>query len=167
MACQVSGISPFSTHSLDAPLAAGLQPRFVDQSASRRKTMAKTAIATLQPVWECRYSRVQSPLSTAADRWICVHGGERRPIAEEECHSCPHWEYGYRTAADDHLTMPKLTVPGRRGLLRGLILLNAAVVLACGFVALNSPVAVPFTISMWLSAAALVGFAVFGPIPAR
>ena len=129
--------------------------------------MATTAIAPLQFVWECKWSRVPSPLPTTANRWLCAHDGAPCAIDEETCHNCPHWEYAYGQAADDHLAMPKLTVPGRRGLLQAVILINAAIFLICGFVALTSPLAIPFTVSMWMGAAAFVGFAVFYPIPER
>jgi hypothetical protein len=127
--------------------------------------MATTAIAPLQFVWECKWSRVRAPLTTDVDRWMCAHEGAPRAIAEETCRACPHWEYAYDTAVDDHLAMPKLSVPGRRGLLQGVILLNAAVFFVIGFVPLTSLFAIPFAVTMWLGAAALTGFAFFGPIP--
>jgi hypothetical protein len=124
-----------------------------------------TTIAPLQFVWECKWSRVRSPLATSDDRWLCAREGAPRAIDEGACRTCPHWEYGCGPATDDHLAMPALSVPGRRGLLQGVILLNAVVFLVCGFVTLTSPLAIPFTVSMWMGAAALTGFAVFGPIP--
>jgi hypothetical protein len=124
--------------------------------------MATTALHT---VWDCRWSRVHSPLSASADRWLCAHEGAPRPVGEEECRTCPNWEYGHRPAADDHLAMPKPSMPGRRGLLQGLILLNAVVLIVCGLVPLTTPLYVPFAAGMWLVAAGLIGFAFFGPIP--
>lgn len=129
--------------------------------------MATTAPAPLQFVWECKWSRVQSPLTTDADRWLCAHEGAPCAVDEEKCRTCPHWEYGYGPAADDHLTMPKLSVPGRRGWLQAVILLNAVIFLVCGFVVLTSPLAIPLTVSMWLGAAGFTGFAVFWPLPER
>ena len=38
---------------------------------------------------------------------------------------------------------------------------SAVVLLVCGFVILTRPLAIPFTIALWLGAAALTGFAVF------
>jgi hypothetical protein len=128
-------------------------------------TMAAVANSPLHLVWNCTWSRVRSPLSTDIDRWICAHEDTPRAIDERECHACPHFECTHGTAADDHLAMPKLTVPGRRGILQGVILLNAALFLVFGFVPLTSVLALPYTVSMWLTAAAFAGFAVFGPIP--
>jgi hypothetical protein len=128
--------------------------------------MAATAVP-LHTVWDCRWSRVHSPLTTSADRWMCARDGALRRVSEDECRTCPRWEYGHGPAADDHLAMPTLSVPGRRGLLKGLILLNALVFLVCGFIPLTSPAYVPFAAVMWLAAAGLAGFAFFGPIPDR
>ena len=64
--------------------------------------MAKTAVATLQTIWDCRFSRPGFRLSGVKEElqpesvWVCVRT-QRRPVTEAECEGCPHWEY------DDHM----------------------------------------------------------------
>lgn len=61
--------------------------------------MSHTATATLQTIWDCRWSRPgsreadgqQQPLQPET-RWVCVREGKRRCITEEECENCPYWE---------------------------------------------------------------------------
>jgi hypothetical protein len=62
--------------------------------------MSRTAVATLQTIWDCRWSRpgtcaagVEEELQPET-RWICIRGRERRCVTEEECESCPDWELG-------------------------------------------------------------------------
>ena len=61
--------------------------------------MAITAVATLQGVWDCKWSRPGHRLSRVADgdqpesRWVCVRNGKRSEIAEAGCDRCPFWEY--------------------------------------------------------------------------
>jgi hypothetical protein len=60
--------------------------------------VSHTAIATLQAIWDCRWSRPGYRIAGVEDhlqpetRWICVRGSERRCINEEECENCPNWE---------------------------------------------------------------------------
>jgi hypothetical protein len=61
--------------------------------------MARTAVATLQTAWDCRWSHpgyrvagVQEQFQPET-RWICTRTGERRRIDPAECEQCPHWEY--------------------------------------------------------------------------
>jgi hypothetical protein len=60
--------------------------------------MAHTAVATLQTAWDCRWSRPGHHLTGVAERhqpetrWVCVRDGHRRPLAIDECESCPRWE---------------------------------------------------------------------------
>ena len=67
--------------------------------------MASTAIATLQTIWDCRWSRpgfrlsgVDEPLQPES-LWVCIRSGPRRSVNEVECEHCPHWqlEDHYRT----------------------------------------------------------------------
>ena len=66
--------------------------------------MSRTAVRTLQTIWDCRFSRPGHQLTTALASvdsdplWVCIRDGRRRPVTEEECEDCPHWElYDART----------------------------------------------------------------------
>lgn len=60
--------------------------------------MPKTAVASLQTIWDCRWSRPGFRLFGVDETeqpekpWVCVRGGRRRGVTEEECEQCPHWE---------------------------------------------------------------------------
>jgi hypothetical protein len=60
--------------------------------------MARTAIATHQTIWDCRFSRPGFRLFGLAvpqqpeSLWLCTRDGRRRGVTEEECERCPHWE---------------------------------------------------------------------------
>jgi len=60
--------------------------------------MPLTAAAALQTIWDCRWSRPGYRLIGVEDNfqpeklWVCVRGGERRGVTEEECAECPHWQ---------------------------------------------------------------------------
>ena len=60
--------------------------------------MAKTAIATKQTAWECKWSRPGFRLagineSTQPETlWVCVRTGERRRLSETTCDQCPYWQ---------------------------------------------------------------------------
>ena len=136
-----------------------------------------TAIATLQPVWNCRWSWPGHRLTGISDAlqpetaWVCVHGGTRRNIRESECQTCPHWELGsdkITSAAELGLRIASLskTSGDLSGLsLRVVLLVTAAMFVATGVVILTGPLIVPFTIVLWMCAAAMIGFAVFATFP--
>ena len=136
-----------------------------------------TALAALQPVWDCKWSRPGHRLHAIADAlqpestWVCVYEGARRNLRDHECQTCPHWELGAdktTSAAELGLRIAHPWKPDRdlgRLLLRLVLLAGAALFLAIGVVILTSPLAVPFTIALWLCAAALVGVAVFAGFP--
>jgi hypothetical protein len=60
--------------------------------------MAKTAIATKQTAWECKWSRPGFRLAGLEESaqpesvWVCVRTGERRPVSDERCEQCPYWQ---------------------------------------------------------------------------
>jgi hypothetical protein len=64
--------------------------------------MAKTAVATLQTVWDCRWSRPGFRLSGVIEDlqpesvWVCIRTGHRQAVTDAKCQECPHWE------CDDH-----------------------------------------------------------------
>jgi len=58
-----------------------------------------TNIATLQTIWDCRWSQLgRQPYGAAAHRrpepvFVCVrHPGKRRGVTEQECEECGFWE---------------------------------------------------------------------------
>ena len=66
--------------------------------------MAKTAVATLQTVFECRWSQPGLRLAGADEKqqpewnWVCVQTGKRVCVDEARCENCE-----YRERADDRL----------------------------------------------------------------
>ena len=60
--------------------------------------MAKTSVATLQTIWDCRWSRPGFRLSGVTERlqpesmWVCVRTGCRERVNDATCEACPHWE---------------------------------------------------------------------------
>ena len=60
--------------------------------------MKSISVATLQTVWDCKWSRPGYRLSGVAEAhqpeslWVCIRTGRRRPVTEEECETCPNWE---------------------------------------------------------------------------
>jgi hypothetical protein len=134
--------------------------------------MGNTATATLHTPWDCRWSRFARRTSddqTRGSLWECAHTGSRVPIAEADCASCPHWEYqspmegvldratAYERAAAHERA--KATIDGG---IRVSLLVLAVIFAACGFVVLTQPLAVPFTVTMWMGAAMSFMAAVFG-----
>lgn len=66
--------------------------------------MARTATMVLQTIWDCRWSRPGYLPNGVADedhpasRWVCVRPTPhvvRRPVTEEECATCPHWQLAF------------------------------------------------------------------------
>lgn len=58
-----------------------------------------TSMATLQTIWDCRWSRLGRPLHGVEERqqpetlWVCVRRpGQRRRVTEQECEECGFWE---------------------------------------------------------------------------
>jgi hypothetical protein len=63
----------------------------------------------LQSVWDCRWSRpgyLPDGVSRRPDPeglWVCVRptdGAARRPISEQECETCPHWQPAFAEEPD-------------------------------------------------------------------
>ena len=60
--------------------------------------MAKTAIATLQTIWDCRWSRPGFRLSGVKESlqpettWVCIRTGPRRCVTDAQCEHCAFWE---------------------------------------------------------------------------
>lgn len=66
--------------------------------------MPRTATMVMQTIWDCRWSRPGYLPRGVADAehppglWVCVRPTEttvRRPVTEEECATCPHWQAAF------------------------------------------------------------------------
>jgi hypothetical protein len=60
--------------------------------------MVRTAVATLQTAWDCKWSRPGFRVAGVPEQlqreglWVCIRTGERRSVNESECENCMHWE---------------------------------------------------------------------------
>ena len=60
--------------------------------------MARVAVATLQTIWDCKWSRPGFRLFSLGEPlqpeplWVCTRTGGCRGVTEAECETCPHWE---------------------------------------------------------------------------
>lgn len=60
--------------------------------------MSATAVATLQTIWDCKWSRPGlrlaglPPALQPEPLWVCTRTGERKPVSERRCEACPFWE---------------------------------------------------------------------------
>jgi hypothetical protein len=127
--------------------------------------MATTALAMLQDVRECRWGR------EVERAWVCLREGSPRKIATEECRTCAQWERPavLMAASAAHAgvmgeTTAALVVSGS---VRAILVLMAVFFATLGFVTLSEPLSVPFTVMLWLCAAAFVALAVFWNPPAE
>jgi hypothetical protein len=133
--------------------------------------MADAATTTLHTPWDCRWSRFARRATreqTRGSLWECVHAGSRVPITEADCASCPLWEY--QPTGDAALEQAKACEHAAKdrsarqieGSIRVTLFVIAAVFAACGFMVLTTPLAMPFTVTMWLGAAMSFMTGVFG-----
>ena len=133
--------------------------------------MADAATTTLHTPWDCRWSRFARRTTreqTRGSLWECVHTGSSVPITEADCAACPFWEY--QPTGEGALEQAKTCERAAKdrsartieGGIRVSLFVIAAVFAACGFIVLTSPLAVPFTMTMWLGAAMSFMAGVFG-----
>jgi hypothetical protein len=60
--------------------------------------MSKIAVATLQTIWGCRWSRPGYRIDGVEDHfqpeptWVCILDGERKAVPERQCETCERWE---------------------------------------------------------------------------
>ena len=142
--------------------------------------MARIAIATLQNGWDCRWSRPDEdagPTSPASESVVCGRTGVQRRVSLAECESCAHWELAHDAPetvaiAAASLHEPVLLTESPSLVARGLylatwvaIVATAALLIAGGLVILTTPLAIPITVMLFLSAAAMMGFACIGQLP--
>ena len=118
--------------------------------------MASNATITLHPVWACRWST-----QAAEGNWLCDVDGHQRFIEENECATCLFWEH-----AEEHAHRAMAVRPNALHIAaRAVLVLTAILFAATGASILTAPLMVPFTIALWLGAAALTGLAVFARLP--
>jgi hypothetical protein len=144
--------------------------------------MARTAVATLQVVWDCRWSQPGHRLTNVLDaeqpesRWVCTRDGHRRSIDEHECEGCAHWELtddaavlSVASAAAVAAGVAAPAVPHAARTLdvasRVVTLLTAILLAASGFTLLTGPLMIPFVVVLWLGAAAFGAFTFYGRFP--
>jgi hypothetical protein len=125
--------------------------------------MADTATWILHTPWDCRWSRFARRTTGQPERvglWDCVHSGERLPIREADCATCPFWEYQppLEPPADHARACERRAAKARaerlveHGVRLSLFVL-AAIFAVCGILVLTSPLAIPLTIALWMCAA--------------
>jgi hypothetical protein len=140
------------------------------------------ATATVQTVWDCRWSRAGHQITGLSDAlqpeptWVCVRDGDRRAVCGEECASCSRWEAATASAAipmsmaqgailTDRIT-ETLAGPTPAELAQVMVRVElvclALVFIGIGLTVLTTPASVAFTVALWLCAAPFLGLAVFG-----
>ena len=140
--------------------------------------------ATIQGPWNCRWSSPGHRITGLPDAvqpesvWMCARDGERRPVSDDECVQCSRWE-AFRTAVapvavfrGPHSIFVEAPALVRRtpitieelapAALQAVLVVIAILFVALGLAVLTSPMAIPFTIGLWLCAATLLGLAGFG-----
>ena len=142
--------------------------------------MARIAIATLQSGWDCRWSRPDDnagPTSPIGESVVCDRTGVQRRVSLAECEACVHWEFAHHVPetvalAAASLHEPVLLTHSPSLVDRGVYLATWVVIIATavllvvsGLAILTTPLAIPVTVALFLSAAALVGFACIGQLP--
>jgi hypothetical protein len=136
--------------------------------------MATTAIVRLHDGWDCTWSLPGQRREHAADAqqphgaWVCTREGHRRSVTDAECSTCSHFQA--RAGSMAWLLAREDTRPTKTGhqvslWTRALLVFTALVFAAIGVVSLSGPMAVPFTVTMWLSAAGFAGLAAFWTLP--
>jgi len=125
------------------------------------------ATATLQTVWDCRWSRPGHHITGVSDAlqpettWVCTRDGDRRAVCGDECAGCARWE---PVAAE----VPAPTaIEVAQAALRAVLVVAALGFVAIGATVLTDPLSVPMTVALWLCGAAMLGLAVFGQFPAE
>jgi hypothetical protein len=144
--------------------------------------MVRTAIATLQTAWDCRWSRPGFQLEKTVGitrlegTWVCTREGARQLIDPHDCETCPFWEkHEIATAPEARQSMHGVAasaIATRTAVDRLLYMaawmligLSALLVFAVGLSILTTPLSVPLTLALWLAGAAIVGFGVSGGLP--
>lgn len=133
--------------------------------------MTTTAIAdTLRTPWDCRWSRFADRPRPAA-LWVCEYTGVRVPIDAVDCATCPHWEFQPPHEGTVERACAPTCARESRGAratralelgIRTSAFVTAVIFAACGFIVLTQPLAIPFTVTMWMGAAASLLVGIWG-----
>jgi hypothetical protein len=128
------------------------------------QVMARTAIATLQTAWDCRWSRpafhVERPagIKHLEETWVCTRDGQPHAIDPHDCETCPLFEMEPVGVAPAAAQTPTTTVSAPS-------LVAPRHLTSVGLSILTTPLALPLTLTLWVTAAAIVGFALAGGLP--
>ena len=145
------------------------------------------ATATLQTVWDCRWSRPGHHVTGVSDAmqpettWVCTRDGDRRAVCGDECARCSRWEplaagtaiqlsnlrgASFRDRIIEEAPAPPTAIEVARAALRGVLVVTALGFVAIGVTVLTDPLYVPVTVALWLCGAALLGLAAVGQFQA-
>lgn len=133
------------------------------------------------------------PTSLTGESVVCERTGVQRRVSLAECEGCVHWELAHNgpetvalaasslheplllterlteslagSLADSLADPPSLVARGLYLATWVAIVATAVLLIACGLAILTSPLAIPVTVMLFLTAAALVGFACTGQLP--
>ena len=146
------------------------------------------ATATLQTVWDCRWSRPGHHITGVSDAlqpettWVCTRDGDRRAVCSDECARCSRWEplaagtaiqlsnlrgaiFSDRVIEEVEEVPAPTAIEVARAALRAVLVVTALGFVSIGVTVLTDPLSVPMTVGLWLCGAALLGVAVFGEFP--
>jgi hypothetical protein len=147
--------------------------------------MARTAIATLQTVWGCRWSQpllhLERPgvITHLEETWVCTRDGQPHVIDPHNCETCPFFDEQTGDAASVVQTQAPATIGALPAIAPRpstvdrlayaaawvLVALSAGAFFSAGFSILTTPLAVPVTLALWVTGAAIVGFALTAGLP--
>ena len=122
--------------------------------------MSATSVATLQTIWDCRWSRPGYRLIGVEDHlqpeklWVCVRTGDRRGKAFPDATS-------FRSDVMSLETVTRVET----FLARLVMLVMAASIAYLGYSVITRPLAIPLAIVLWLGAAAMFLLGVWGKLP--
>ena len=124
------------------------------------------ATATLQTVWDCRWSRPGHHITGVSDAlqpettWVCTRDGDRRAVCGDECARCSRWEpvaagmaiqlSNLRGAIFSDRVIEEAPAPTAievaQAALRAVLVVAALGFVAIGVTVLTDPLSVPMTV---------------------
>jgi hypothetical protein len=140
------------------------------------------AVPQEQTIWDCRWSSPGHRITGLPDavqpeaEWVCERDGHRRPVTGGECAACSRWEAAAVTPVPIHFRPSSLLADAfevgvapldllalARNATRAVFILTAIVFIAIGVSVLTSALAIPFTVFLFLCAAAFAAWGVLLP----